>query len=134
MKKVCIMWSVISEFPWILMKTLNYKTPNRHISYGLSIILLLLSSFFVFSSPFRCYLHMLQNIKIILLHWNIEFAHRECLSLWNMNSGYLNKVAFWSLYLYVQIPNSFSSSRQIFWLKHWSVFILKSLIFSISFV
>ena len=60
------------------------------------IIIVIIIIIFVFSSPFRCYLHMLQNVKTILLHWNIEFARRsipcsffEWLCLWN--SGYLCK-------------------------------------------
>ena len=40
-------------------------------------IIVIIIILFVFSSPFRCYLQMLQNIEIILLHWNIAFAHRN---------------------------------------------------------
>ena len=63
------------------------------------VIVVIIIMIFVFSLPFRCYLHILQNVKTILLHWNIEFAHRsipcsffEWLCL--QNSGYLNEEAF----------------------------------------
>ena len=55
-----------------------------------NIIIVIIFIIFAFSSPFRYYLHMLQNVKTILLHWNIEFAYRsipcsffEWLCLWN---------------------------------------------------
>ena len=79
------------------------------ITVIVTIVIVIIITIFVFSSPFRCYLHMLQSVKTILLHWNIEFAYRsipcsffEWLCMWN--SGYLNQVVFYSLYLYVQIP------------------------------
>ena len=113
------LWNV-SFFSWIL-PTENFQ--NVSVKYTelkwlhfclvfmsllllslLLLLLLLLSSSSSSSSSllsFKCYLHMLQNKKIILLHWNREFAHRsipcsffEWLCLWNMNSGYLSKASF----------------------------------------
>ena len=47
--KCCIMWSVISEFPWILIKALNYTTLNWHISFDLRYIYRIKPFHFTFS-------------------------------------------------------------------------------------
>ena len=63
------------------------------------IIIIIIIIIFVFSSSFRCYLHMLQNIKITLLlkhriaHRSIPWSFLDWLCLWKMSSGHLNKAA-----------------------------------------
>ena len=81
--------------------------PSISRPHGIIIIIIIIIISFVFSSRFRCYLHMLQNIKIILLHWNIQFAHR------NIPCGFLTKQSSF-LVLISLCTNTFFSSGQIF--------------------